>query len=436
MSFGVALAILAVALAILIGSGFWTALALLGSGALIIALQSGDIGLSGIGTLAFNSTDNFLLSAVPMFVLMGQILLACGVGEQFFAGVAALMRRVPGELLPASILACGVFAATTGTSVATAAAVGAVAVPEMKRRGYNSSFAAGTIAAGGTLGILVPPSIALIIYSSLENVSITKLFAAGVVPAIVMALLFIAYVMVRVLRNPALVRQSEARMAEVASMPPLDIALSVLPILLLIGLVLGSIYSGVATPTEAASLGVIGALIVCARRLSRDRLYHAARRTVEITAMVFAIILGGQVVSFALVNSGIAQSLEHWVTANAITTVELLIAMCVIYLLLGDFVEGVGMMIITTPVVFPIFMQQGYDPVLLGVIIAILIELGQITPPVGLNLFVLRGFDPTLSQGQIIRAALPYAGIMIVALVATAVFPALALWLPAHVGAR
>lgn len=431
MPWQVILIVIAASLAVLLISGVWTAISLLGAGILAISLEGGSLGLQGLGVVAYNSNNNFLLSAVPIFILLGQLLTVSGVSGRFFSGLSIMLRRVPGGLLPGSILACGVFAATTGTSVATAAAVGSVALPEMTNRGYDKTFSAGVIAAGGTLGILMPPSVALIVYSSLENVSIVKLFAAGLLPAALMAFCFIAYVMIRVKLSPGLIVDTQEGLG--ASSRLSTALFGTVPVLVLIGLVLGSIYGGVATPSESAALGAFGALLLSARGLTWHGVAQALRRTVQISVMVFSILLGGQVLSFAITNGGVAQAFNNWVTSHQFTSIEIFGATCLVYVLLGDFVEGVGMMVITMPFLFPIFIAHHFNPVLLGVMVAILIELGQITPPVGLNLFILRGIAPDLRQGRLVKTTLPYVGIMLIVLVVIYAVPNIVLWLPSHV---
>jgi tripartite ATP-independent transporter DctM subunit len=392
-------------------------------------LHSGTHGLEAIGSIGWNSNTNFTLTAVPLFILMGQIIMSSGLSEDFFRSMSHWLRRVPGGLLPGSIVACSVFAATTGSSVATAAAVGSVAVPEMKKKGYDMPFAAGTLAAGGTLGILIPPSICLILYSSLENVPVTELFAASLIPGLLLAGLFIVYILIRGRLNSNLVGEPEEKVPVSVLLKGL---LRMLPVVLLVCFVVTSIYAGIATPTEAAALGVCGALIVSAGRLTPAKLYRAARSSVQTTTMVLGILLGAQFVSFALVNSGANRAFTDWIISHNMSKYELLVAICVVYILLGDFVEGIGMMLMTMPVLFPVAVAAGFDPVWFGVVVAVLIELGQITPPVGLNLFVIRGFDRSVAHGQVVRAAMPYAGLMVGLIVLLAAFPGLALWLVHH----
>ena len=429
MGWGMEFALLFAVIAVLLVAGMWTALALVIAGLVVIYVHSGSHTLEAIGSIEWNSNTNFTLTAVPLFILMGQIIMTSGLSGDFFRAMSHWLRRVPGGLLPGSIVACSVFAATTGSSVATAAAVGSVAVPEMKEKGYNMPFAAGTLAAGGTLGILIPPSICLILYSSLENVPVTQLFAAGLIPGLLLAGMFIVYILIRGAFNSELVGE---RVAPVPVSVLLKGLVRIVPVVALVCFVVTAIYAGIATPTEAASLGVCGALVVSVGRLSPKKLYAACRSAVQTTTMVLGILLGAQFVSFALVNSGANRAFTDWIVAHNLGKYELLVAICVVYILLGDFVEGIGMMLITMPVLFPVAIAAGFDPVWFGIVVAVLIELGQITPPVGLNLFVIRGFDRDVLHGQIVRAALPYAGLMILLIALLAFFPGIALWLVHH----
>jgi tripartite ATP-independent transporter DctM subunit len=432
MSWGIAFALLVALLAVFLASGMWTAFALISAGILTIYVHSGTDGLLALGNVAWNSNSGFTLTAVPLFVLMGQVLMSTGVAHDFFRSMSMWFGRSPGGLLPGTVLACGVFSAANGSSVAVAASVGSVAVPELKRQRYYMPFAGATLAAGGTLGILIPPSIAMILYSSLTNVSVADLFAAAFVPGIVLCLAFAVYALLRSVFNPTLAGE---RLPPVPMRTKIRGSVRLVPVIALIVFVLYSIYAGVATPTEAAALGALGALIVSIGRLSVTKLYEAARSTLETTAVVLAIMLGAQVISYATVEIGANRAFTDWIVAQDMSKWLLLAAICALYVLLGDFVEGVGMMLMTLPLFFPIALAAGFDPIWFGVVTAILIELGQITPPVVLNLFIIRSFDDDISHSSIVYSALPYVAIMIALIVVLAAFPQLALWLPDRMAA-
>jgi tripartite ATP-independent transporter DctM subunit len=433
VTWGVAFGLLVILLAVFLASGMWTAFALICAGILTIYIHSGTDGLLALGNVAWNSNSGFTLTAVPLFILMGQILMVTGVAHDFFRSMSMWFGRAPGGLLPGTVIACGVFSAANGSSVAVAASVGSVAVPELKRQRYQMPFAGATLAAGGTLGILIPPSIAMILYSSLTSVSVADLFAAALIPGIILCGAFAGYALIRSLFDPTLTGE---QLPAIPLRAKVVGSLRLIPVIVLIVFVLYSIYAGVATPTEAAALGALGAMVVSIGRLNAGRLFGAAKSTLETTAVVLAIMLGAQVVSYATVEIGANRAFTEWIVSQDLSRYVLLAAICALYIFLGDFVEGVGMMLMTLPIFFPIAIAAGFDPVWFGVVTAILIELGQITPPVGLNLFIIRSFDDEISHSSIVYAALPYVGIMIGLIVTLAAFPDLALWLPERMAAR
>lgn len=423
--------ILVLAIAVGLLSGFWTAFALGVAGVVVVFISGGAESLHVVGNILWNNTAEFVLTAVPLFLLMGRLILISGVGERFFRGMDYWTRWLRGGLVPASIVATGVFSATTGSSVTTAAAVGTVALPEMKDRGYKSGFAAASIAAGGTLGILIPPSIPLIIYGSLVSVSVAKLFAGALIPGVILMILFIAYSVIRTTITPDI---AGGRVAGVRWRKRLSALPGMLPVIGLIGLVIGTIYAGVATPTEAAALGALGALAISARRLTRQTVIEALTGTVTTTVMIFAIIVGAQMVSYALVESGASREIAGAIVNLGLGQLGLLVLITAIYIALGDFIDGVSMMLLTLPVLFPVVLAVGFDPFVFGVIMVLFIELGQITPPVGLNLFVIHGIDRTIPHREIIVSALPYAFLMIVMVFLVAMFPDLVLSLAGGAG--
>ncbi len=427
MTWQLSLLLLGSGIGVLLLAGLWTAVALGASGMLVIYLYGGERDLGALGSIAWNLSNSFVLTAVPLFIFMGQMILASGVSEGFFRGVDRWVRPIPGGLLPGSIVANGIFAATTGSSVATAAAVGTVALPEMKRRGYDLGLTAGTLAGAGTLGILIPPSVPLILYAALEGLSVAKLFAAGIVPGVALGLMFIIYVVVRTLVNPSIAGGGERGRLELG--PAIRALPAVLPVLALIALVIGTIYRGVATPTEAAALGAMGATVLAAPRLNLRVIRMAITRTIETTVMVMSIMLGAQIATFALVDTGASRELTQWVIDQDLSKYALLAVIAVMYIILGDFIDGVSMMLLTLPLLYPVIVAAGFDPIWFGIVLVIFIELGQITPPVGLNLFVIQGLDPDVTHGQVIKNALPYAVLMLGLVGLLTAFPDIALWL-------
>lgn len=417
-------------LAVLLLSGLWIAAALGVTGLIMLYIAEGGTSFPSIANIGFNMFNSFTLAAVPLFIFMGEIVYLGGASRRLFEALDMWTRRLPGGLLHGSIAASGLFAATTGSSVATAAAVGSVALPEIEKRGsYHMPSVCGTLAAGGTLGILIPPSIPLILYGTLENLSISKLFAAALIPGVLLCLSYMVYTYVRVKLvagvAPATTRGGGLRAS-------LAVAPGVIPVLALIALVLVTVYTGVATPEEAAALGVAGACIIGARALSTRLLYEALKRTIHTSVMVFMIMLGAQILAFALVQTGLSREITQWVVDLALPKAALLAVIVLIYIILGDFIDGNSMMLLTLPLFYPIILAAGFDPIWFGVILVILIELGQITPPVGLNLFVIQGLARRVPHGAIVRQALPFGAIMIGVVVVLALAPDIALWLPRH----
>ncbi|RAI02430.1 hypothetical protein DLJ53_13830 [Acuticoccus sediminis] len=417
----------------LLASGVWIAIALMTTGMTGLYLEGGTRTFLALGSISWNSINSFTLSPVPMFIVMGAVILRCGVAERFYAALATWMRVLPGGLLQSNIVACSVFAAASGSSVATAGTIGTVTIPELKRRGYDPGMIFGSLAAGGTLGILIPPSIVMIIYASLVDVSVAKLFMAGVVPGILLALVFMGYIAVR-----CTARRELAPVEETTERPSLRSLLDVLPLVSLILAVMGSIYLGWATATEAAAIGVLASLVIAALYggLSWANLKQAHMEAVRTTCMVLVIVVAAQIFSHCLVYSGVSRSLTEYVISLQLPTFVLFLAIVALYILLGCLIDGASMMLLTLPVLFPIVVGAGFDLVWFGVVVVILIEIGMITPPIGLNLFVLHGMSGGTPYAAVARGALPYVVLMFAFLMLLWLVPDLALWLPAHVGGR
>ena len=423
-----ALLVCLLATAMLLGQ--WTALALGAVGTLMLYLVRGEVGLLTINSVVWNTANSYILIAAPMFLLMGEVILRSGVSSHFYRGVAALVGRTPGGLLHANILACAIFSCISGSSVATAAAVGTVAIPEMTERGYQQRLVFGSLAAGGTLGILIPPSIIMILYAALVEESVAELFMAGFIPGLVMSALFMLYIAVRVWTKPGI-----APPADAARMPwgeRLRLGVHVAPIVLLLAAVLATIYFGVATPTEAAVLGALGAIVLAWAYggLGWAMFGEALMATVRTTCMVLFIIVGAQILSNALSYAGVSRGVSEWVVGMELSWWFLLLALVILYLLLGCFVDGVSMIYITLPVLYPVVIQTGFDPIWFGVVLTILIELGQITPPVGLNLFTIHGISGGAPFSEVVKGSVPFVVIMLATIALLAAFPGLALWLP------
>ncbi|QDO96263.1 TRAP transporter large permease [Ferrovibrio terrae] len=385
-----------------------------------------------LGEVAWSSSKDFLLVSIPMFILLGEILLRAGVAERMYAAMVKWLAWIPGGLMHSNIGACAIFAATSGSSVATAATVGTVALPLVKKHGYNERLFLGTLAAGGTLGILIPPSINIIIYAVLTDTSIPKLYLAGIIPGLGLALLFMLFVAICCMVKPSLGGRTEnfswgERFASLIDLlPPLGIFL----------VVVGSIYAGLATPTEAASLGVVAALGLAAfyRRLSIAMLKEVMENTMRTTAMVMMIIVAAYFLNFIISAIGLTTMLTDFIAGLGLSKFEMLIALVVFYLVLGCFMETLSMMITTIPIVAPVMFGLGFDPIWFGIIIIILIEMALITPPVGLNLFVVQSLRTHGTLNDVIAGSVPFVGIMVLLILLLTVFPGIALWLPQTFG--
>lgn len=384
-----------------------------------------------LGEIAWSAGRDFLLVSIPMFILLGEILLRSGVAERMYGAMVKWLSWLPGGLMHSNIGACAIFAATSGSSVATAATVGTVALPLVKRHGYDERLFLGTLAAGGTLGILIPPSINMIIYAVLTDTSIPKLYLAGIVPGLGLALLFMGMVALACLIQPwrggTPIRTSWGE--RIAALPHL------LPPLFIFVVVVGSIYAGFATPTEAASLGVIAALILAAwfKRLSWAMLMEAFENTMRTTAMVMLIIVAAYFLNFIITAIGLTHILTSAIAGLGLSQYQMLLAVVIFYLVLGCFMETLSMMITTIPIVAPVMVALGFDPLWLGIVIVILIEAALITPPVGLNLYVVQSLRSG-SLNDVIVGALPFVLSMLGLIALLAFFPAIALWLPGLLG--
>jgi len=383
-----------------------------------------------IAGLTWATSNDYLLVSLPMFVLMGEILLRSGITDRLYTALSSWMAQLPGGLLHTNIFASAIFSAISGSSVATAATIGSVALPNMTRLGYGQRVALGSIAAGGTLGILIPPSINMIIYGSITNTSVGRLFAAGVVPGLVLTGFFICAIVVWTWldRSSGGERATRVPLAE-----RLRLLGDLVPIAVIFLVVMGSLYSGFATATEAAALGTVAALGLAAwhRRLNRAILFEAFRSTVRVTGMVTLLIVSAFFLNFVLGLIGIPQAVAHWVESVSTGPAMTILLLVLLYLLLGCFMETLSMLITTLPIVAPIVAAQGIDPVWFGVFVVIMCELSLVTPPVGMNLYVVQGIRPPGSDVRdVIVGVAPFIAGMLVLVAALWVFPQLALWLP------
>jgi tripartite ATP-independent transporter DctM subunit len=392
--------------------------------------------IGALGELAWGRSNDFILIAAPMFILMGELMHRSGMSERLFGALSPWFANVPGRLMHTNVAASAIFASTSGSSVATAATIGTVAMPQMDQGGYNRPLFLGSIAAGGTLGILIPPSINMIIYAVLTDTSVADLYAAGIIPGFLMAGLFMVMIWGLCLHNPAWGGPPEERAtlwrARVAGLVHL------LPPLGLFLVVVGSIYAGWATPTEAAGLGVVAtlALVAANGQLTIPVLLRAFEGTVRTTCMVMLIIIAAFFLNAVMVSIGLVKAITDVVTGLGLSPLMMLLAIVAFYLVLGCFMETISMMIATTPIVVPVLVALGYDPIWWGVVFVILMEAALITPPVGLNLYVVQAVRRGGPFAEVCLGSLPFVAIMMAMIGLLIAFPQLALWLPSIVNPK
>jgi len=419
-----------VAMFVLLAAGVWVALALAGVGFIAMTLfTTRPVGLI-MATNVWGASTSWTLTALPLFIWMGEILFRTRISSDMFRGLAPWLGWLPGRLMHVNIVGCSIFAAVSGSSAATAATIGRMTIPELRRRGYDPMMVVGSLAGAGTLGLLIPPSIIMIVYGVAADVSIARLFIAGVLPGIVLTGLFMAYVVVWSLLNPDKVPPNDIRMSFARKLRESG---ALIPVILLIVGVLGSIYAGFATPTEAAAVGVLGALILAGAtgtlswRTFRDSVLGAARTT----CMISFILAGAAFLTAAMGYTGIPRALAEWIAAQELSTVALLAALTAFFMLLGCFLDGISMVVLTCSVILPMVQRAGIDLLWFGIYIVVVVEMAQITPPVGFNLFVLQpltGHD-LLTIG---KAALPFFLLMLLMVALLWMVPGLVSWLPSQ----
>ena len=419
---------LAVMLVIFMGGTLWIGMALflvaMGSFLLFTELPFGTI----LANTAWNNTSGSAMMALPMFVWMGEILFRSHISQNLFKGLTPWMDRIPGRLLHVNVLACTFFAAVSGSSAATTATVGKITVPELESRGYNRALASGSLAGAGTLGFLIPPSMMMLVYGIIGDVSIGKLFIAGIIPGILLAAMFSGYIALRCLITPSLApagSECHSWQERLAAIP------EILPVLLLILVVLGSLYTGWATPTEAGAVGVVGALVFAffTKSLDRQVFTSSLMGAIKTSAMIMFIIMGASYLSVVVGYLGITRELTILVTEMGLSPYMLIFILCLLYLVLGCLVDGFSMIVMTTPIVLPLVSAAGFDTVWFGIFLVLVIELAQITPPVGFNLFVISSLNHD-DIFVIAKHSLPFFFIMLLATALITLFPQIVLFLP------
>jgi tripartite ATP-independent transporter DctM subunit len=399
-------------------------------GLVYLLLHGGLPALKGLGLMSWGSMNSFTLTAMPLFILMAEIIQRSGLSHRTYQGLAKLVSPVPGGLLQTNIAACALFAAINGSSVATAATIGSVALPQLKKRGYSRSLSAGSLAAGGTLGILIPPSLAMIVYGSFTETSVAKLFMAGVVPGLLLTTMFMMYIGVHAIWRPQDTPKEPGPQTRGEFLRAIG---DLLPFVFLIGGTMGTLYLGWATPTEAAALGCLLSIVLSKiwGNLTWSNFRESLRQAVRTSGNLLFIIYAAYIFAYAITVAGAGEEVTSYVVGLKLSRTDLFIALFLLYTLMGCLVESLGMIVITVPLLHPVLISYGVDPIWFGVILVVFIELGQISPPIGINLFVIQ----SISKGkfsEIVLGTVPFHLIMFVLLVLLVSFPSLALWLPAH----
>ncbi len=421
-------ALLIAALFLILGSGVWIGLTLSGVAWIGMQMFSSRPAGDAMAVTIWGSASSWTLTALPLFVWMGEILFRTRLSQDMFKGLAPWVQNLPGRLLHTNVVGCTIFAAVSGSSAATCATIGKMTLPELTRRGYPEKMVIGTLAGASTLGLLIPPSIIMIVYGVTAEVSISKLFIAGVLPGVLLAALFSGFIMLWALRNPDQVPKADGRMTFGQK---LHESRALIPVVLLIAAVLGSIYTGLATATEAAGVGVLGSLILSAVQGSlnwqsfRDALYGATR----LYCMIALILAGAAFLTLAMGYIGLPRHLAEWISSLGLSKAQLIVALAIFYIILGCFLDGISMVVLTMGVLMPTVNAAGIDPIWFGIFIVLVVEMAQITPPVGFNLFVLQGMTGK-ELLWIARVALPMFVLMCVAVALIYVFPEIVTWLP------
>ncbi|MBN9260444.1 MAG: TRAP transporter large permease subunit [Hyphomicrobium sp.] len=420
--------------AILFGSlaiGVWVGLALALTGTLLLFIFR-DLPVDKlVAQYTWNILTTQELLALPLFILMGEVLFRTRLSRSLFNGLAPWAGLLPGRLLHVNVIGCSIFAAISGSSAATTQVVGRVALTELLKRGYDKRIAIGSLAGAGTLGFLIPPSSIMIVYGVLAQVSILKLFAAGIIPGLLLAACFMIWVMIHSTIRKDFIPEAERALGDVTWRERFLALKDLAPACLLILCVLGTMYGGLATPSEAAAIGVVGALAISAMQgeLTRDALHKIAIGAVLTCAMIALIVLGASILGSAAAFLGIPRAIANFVQSLNLSPFALILVLVVFYLVLGCFLEGFSMIVMTLPVALPIVTAAGFDPIWFGIFIVLVVEMAQIHPPVGFNLFVIQGLTDE-SLGFITLATFPYLVIMILFTLAMALFPDVVLWLP------
>ena len=411
-----------------LGSGIWVALSMIGVSAIgMMLFTSRPVG-DAMATTIWGTSSSWTLTALPLFVWMGEILFRTKLSENLFKGLSPWMQRLPGGLIHVNVVGCALFAAISGSSAATVATVGKMSIPELRKRNYPEKILLGSLAGSGTLGLLIPPSIILIIYGVAVQESIAKLFIAGIIPGIMIALIFMSYVIIWSIINK---KEMPKILEEYSFIEKVKRSKQLLPVILLILAVIGSIYTGVATATEAASLGVVGALILSffQKSLTLETFKSSLLGATKTSCMIAFILAGSTFLSLAMGFTGLPKNLALWIQNMELSPYVLIFVLMIFYIILGMFLDGISAVVLTMAIIEPMIRQAGFDMIWFGIFLVIVVEMAQITPPVGFNLFVLQGMA-NKDMGYIAKSAFPLFLLMVLAVILVVLFPEIALWMP------
>ena len=411
-----------------LGSGIWVALSMIGVSAIgMMLFTSRPVG-DAMATTIWGTSSSWTLTALPLFVWMGEILFRTKLSENLFKGLSPWMQKLPGGLIHVNIVGCALFAAISGSSAATVATVGKMSIPELRKRKYPEKILLGSLAGSGTLGLLIPPSIILIIYGVAVQESIAKLFIAGIIPGIMIALIFMTYVIIWSLINKKIMPKI---LEEYSLIEKIKRSKQLLPIIILISAVIGSIYTGIATATEAAALGVLGALILSyfQKSLTIETFKSSLLGATKTSCMIAFILAGSTFLSLAMGFTGLPRNLAIWIQNMELSPYVLIFVLMIFYVILGMFLDGISAVVLTMAIIEPMIRQAGFDMIWFGIFLVIVVEMAQITPPVGFNLFVLQGMA-NKDMGYIAKSAFPLFLLMVLAVILVVIFPEIALWMP------
>ena len=415
-------------LLIFLGSGIWVALSMVGVSAIgMMLFTSRPVG-DAMATTIWGTSSSWTLTALPLFVWMGEILFRTKLSENLFRGLSPWMQKLPGGLIHVNIVGCALFAAISGSSAATVATVGKMSIPELRKRNYPEKILLGSLAGSGTLGLLIPPSIILIIYGVAVQESIAKLFIAGIIPGIMIALIFMSYVVIWSLINK---KDMPNIIENYSFLEKIKKSRQLLPVIFLISAVIGSIYTGIATATEAASLGVIGALILSyfQKSLTLETFKSSLMGATKTSCMIAFILAGSTFLSLAMGFTGLPRNLAIWIESMSLSPYVLIFVLMFFYIILGMFLDGISAVVLTMAIIEPMIRQAGFDMIWFGIFLVIVVEMAQITPPVGFNHFVLQGMA-NKDMGYIARSAFPLFLLMVLAVIIVVIFPEIVLWMP------